>query len=133
MTRADLLTYLAATFTVLGAEAQVSLTDTAAGLAYPLDSAMTALGSDTGNTEAGHALGEYYSLLKFRYAVAGRVDFDATAVRKGRSQIYEQIDALIKDAQQRAAATGHPTTAGNNLTSINLDYIEPDLEIAYTP
>lgn len=129
MTRADLLTYLAATFTALGAEAGVPLTDTAAGLAYPLDSAMFGLGSDTGNTEAGHALGEFYALRRMRYAVAGRVDFDATAIKKGRSQIYEQIDALIKDAERRATATGHPTAAGGSLTTINLDYIEPDLVI----
>ena len=127
MTRADLLTYLAATFAGLSAETGIALVDTAAGLQYPLDSAMSALGTDTGNTEAGHALGEYYTLRKMRYAIAGRVDFDATAIKKGRSQIYEQIDALITDAEKRASAAGHPTTAGGSLTTINLDYIEPDL------
>ncbi len=136
MSRADLLTHVQHMLPEIAIEAGVTLaedTTTQGGIAVPgitreLDAAVRDLGSDTGNQAAGEALIEYHVLRRCRYAVGSRLDFDATAVQAKRSQIYNQIDALIKDAADRCAATGHPIaqTSGSRLVTLNLDYLEPE-------
>lgn len=134
MTRADLLTHAAGVLSELAAEAGVVLADTAAGIAGQLDAAERDLGDDTGNGAAGEALIEYHVLRRLRYAVASRVDFDATAMQRGRSQIYNQVTALLDDAANRAAAAGHPVVAtpaapsGPRLIALNLDYLDSPAE-----
>ena len=128
MTRGEMLDYVASMFQALADETGIPLTDEPAGLAYQLDAAQDELGDDTENKTAARALIEFHALRKFRIAAAARPDFDATAIKKGRSQVYEQIDALIADAGRRCAAAGHPTEAatGYGITAINLNFIEPD-------
>jgi hypothetical protein len=128
MERAELLAHAQNLFTDLANEAGISLADDAGGIERQIDATLRDLGEDTTNAAAGEALIEYHCLRRFRYAVAARVDFDATAVTKKRSQIYEQIDHLITDAAKRCSATGHPMseTAGSQLIRLNLDYLEPE-------
>lgn len=128
MTRAEMLDYVASLYGPLSMETGIPLTDEPAGLAYQLDAAEEEIGDDAANGAACRALIEYHTLRKLRIAAAARPDFDATAIKRGRSQIFEQIDALIEDAGRRCAAAGHPTEAatGYGLAAINLQIIEPD-------
>ncbi len=133
MNRADLLLHAQSVLPELASECGVTLADTGAGIARQLDAAARDLGEDTENESAGEALIEYHCLRRMRFALAARVDFDATAVRRGRSQIFNQVDALLGDAAERAAAAGHPVTAtapGATLVRLNLDWLEPGLEDA---
>lgn len=131
VTRADLADHAAAVFPELAAETGLLLADDldqAAGISRQLDAAVRDLGTDTANRAAGEALVEYHVLRRMRYALAARVDFDATAMQGRRSQIFEHIDRLLADATDRAAAAGHPLTpasSGAQLVRLNLDYIEP--------
>ena len=134
MTRPDWLAHALTVLDELATEAGVSLSDDALGIAGQLDAALRDLGGDLGNVAAGEALIEYHVLRRLRYAVAARVDFDATAVKRNRSQIYHQVTDLLNDAAARAAAAGHPVTAapaagatpaGARLVALNLDYLEP--------
>ena len=104
MTRPDLLAHALTVLDELATEAGVSLSDDALGIAGQLDAALRDLGGDLGNVAAGEALIEYHVLRRLRYAVAARVDFDATAVKRNRSQIYHQVTDLLNDAAARAAA-----------------------------
>lgn len=129
MDRAQMLAYAASMFDAIAAETGVPLEDTAAGLAYQLDAAGAAL-EDAGSNSSAVAMPliEYHALRKFRAAAAARPDFDATAARRARNQIYEQIDALIAEAAQRCAAAGAPVTTANSygLAAINLAYIDDE-------
>ena len=132
MTRDDLLFHVTAVLEALAQEANVSLTDDWGGIGRQLDAAMRDLGTDTGNVMAGEALAEYHVLRRIRYAVAARVDFDATAMQGGRSQIYRHVSDLLADAAGRAAAAGHPVIATNEptgarLVSLNLGYLDDAL------
>lgn len=128
MTRAELLEYAESMYRPLADETGIPLTDTPAGLAYQLDAAEEEIGDDADNNAAARALIEYHSLIKFRAAAAARPDFDATAKRGSKSQVYEQINALIADAARRCATAGHPTTtaATYGRQAVNLEIIEPD-------
>lgn len=128
MNRAEMLDYAWSLFGALADETGIPLTDEPAGIEYQLDAALEDLGDDTGNHAAGRALIEYHALRKFRIGAAARLDFDATAIKRGKSQIYTQIDALIEDAGRRCGAAGHPTTAATayGLAAVNLQIIEPD-------
>ncbi len=123
MTRADLIAYAASLFGPLADEAGIPIADTATGLAYQLDAVMAATADDAAPDDAQKALIEYHTLIKIRYALAARPDFDATAIRRGRSQPFAQVNALIADAAGRAAAAGHPTTK-TTVNAILLDYLE---------
>ena len=131
MNRADLLAHVRGVLDELATEAGVQLEDDAPGIARQLDAAVRDLGADVSNTAAGEALIEYHVLRRLRYALAARVDFDATAVKRNRSQIFLQVNDLLSDAANRAAAAGHavipaPATAptGARLVALNLDYLE---------
>ena len=130
MTRDDLLFHVNAVLEALAQEANVSLTDDWGGIERQLDAAVRDLGADTNNVMAGEALIEYHVLRRIRYAVASRVDFDATAMRGGRSQIYQHVSDLLADAAARAAAGGHPVIAtagqpqGAQLVGLNLNYLD---------
>lgn len=130
MTRADLLAHAQGILDELAIEAGVSLSDDALGIARQLDAAVRDLGDDVTNAAAGEALIEYHVLRRLRYAIASRVDFDATAVKRNRSQIYLQLQDLLTDAATRAAAAGHAVVAtpdapgGPRLVRLNLDYLE---------
>lgn len=132
-TRADLLAHAVGVLDELATEAGVSLSDDASGIARQLDAAWRDLGMDTGNKAAAEALVEYHVLRRLRYAVASRVDHQATGIQRNRSQVYHQVTDLLNDAAARAAAAGHPVTAvadgksvqGARLVALNLDYLEP--------
>lgn len=128
MTRAELLAYAASLFAALADESGVPLDDSAAGLAWQLDAVIAATTDDADNDAAQQALIEYHALRKFRYGLAARPDFDATAVRKKRSQIFEQVDSLIAEAAARCGAGGYPVAAAGayGLHTLTLDYLEPE-------
>lgn len=132
ITRLYLLAHAAGMLDELATEAGVSLSDDSLGIARQLDATLRDLGADTDNVAAGEALIEYHVLARLRYALAARVDFDATAIKRGRSQVFEQVDSLLTAAAARAAAYGHPVTAvtggstGARLISLNLDFLEYD-------
>lgn len=130
MTRAEMLAHAASTLPELAAVCGVSLVDAPAGIAGQLDAAARDLGADTGNAAAGEALIEYHVLRRCRFALAARMDYQATAVERNRSQIFGQVNSLLTDAAARAAAAGHPVTTGAesaSLLRLNLDWIEPDV------
>lgn len=131
ITRAAMSAYLAVMLAELAAEAEIDLADTPEGIGYALDQAMADLGSDTANTGAGYALAEYYGLRRIRFAIAARIDFDATAIQSKRSQLYNQIDSLIADAARRAASAGHPISSADGTPAASViawptDWIEPE-------
>lgn len=130
MTRDQILAYAVSLFSALADEAGTPLNDTATGLAYQLDAVIAATADDSDNAPAQQALIEYHALRKMRYSLAARPDFDATAKAAGRSQVFTQVDALIKDAAGRASAAGHPvaTPAAYGLHALALDYLEPEIE-----
>lgn len=131
ITRATMGAYLAVMLAELATEAEIDLADTPEGIGYALDQALADLGSDTANTGAGYALAEYYGLRRVRFALAARIDFDATAIQSKRSQLYNQIDSLIADAARRAASAGHPISSeagapAASVTAWPTDWIEPE-------
>ena len=128
MTRAELLAYASSLFAALAKTASVPLDDSAAGLSYQLDAVIDATPGDSDNSAAQKALLEYTALRKFRFNLAASADVHSTGIRKGKSQIFEQVDTLINDDSSRAAAAGYPvaTTGEYGLTAINLDYLEPE-------
>lgn len=128
MTRAELLAYASSLFAALAKTANVPLDDSAAGLAYQLDAVIDATTGDSDNSAGQQALIEYHALRKFRFVLAASADVNSTGIRKGKSQIFEQVDTLIADASSRSAAAGYPvaTTGEYGLTAINLDYLEPE-------
>jgi hypothetical protein len=130
ITRADLLDYAEVQHAELAAEAGISLVDTSAGIKLALDQAVNRLGDDTANLDAAYALTDYYVLQRVWYALAARVDFDATAVQRNRSQVFNQVYRLLEDAQRRCAAAGHAVTAERRaqLVDYTVDYLEPALE-----
>ena len=128
MTRAELLAYAASLYAALAKEANVPLDDSAAGLAYQLDAVTTATASDSSNSAAQQALIEYHALRKFRATLAARSDTNSTGIRKGKSQIFDQVNALIDDAASRSATAGYPVAAAGEygMTTITLGYLEPE-------
>lgn len=134
MTRLELLAHALGVLEELADEAGVSLSDDDLGIARQLDAAVRDLGADTTNYAAGEALIEYHVLRRLRYAVASRVDFDATAIKRNRSQIVNQVVDLLNDAAGRAAAAGHAVIAtptaptGPRLVRLNLDYLESEAD-----
>ncbi len=130
ITRDDMQDYAEVQHAELGAEAGIALTDTTAGIGLALDQAVAKLGDDTSNLDAAYSLTDYYVLQRVWYALAARVDFDATAVQRGRSQVFNQVYLLMADAQKRCAAAGHAVAAERrvDLVEYNADYLEPTLE-----
>lgn len=109
-TRAELVSYVAGFLAALGTETGIALVDTAPGIATQLTQAQEAAAGYE-NPTPHYSAAEFFVLRRMRAAVAARVDFDATAVRAGRSQIFNQIDQLMQEAAAMAA------TYGLNLTS----------------
>ncbi len=132
MTRYDLVVYAFSVFRELADECGVNLADNGEdGLRYQIDAAWAALGSDTENMEAAQALVEYHCLRRFRMAAAVRTDNNLPDIRRKRSQIFEQIDRLVADAANRAAAAGHPiqpATPMQNMAWLT-DWIEAEAAI----
>lgn len=128
MTRNDLVVYAFSVLTELADECGVALSDSADGLRFQIDAAWAALGDDTSNTDAAQALVEYHCLRRFRLAVSVRTDNGLTDIRRKRSQIFEQIDRLVEDAANRAAAAGHPIQPASPMANIdwNTDWIEAE-------
>ena len=127
ITRGDMQDYAEVQHAELGVEAGISLADTTAGIALALNQAVARLGDDTGNLDAAYALTDYYVLQRIWYALASRVDFDATAVKRGRSQVFNQVYLLIEDATKRCAAAGHAVATEKRVGVVdyNTDYLEP--------
>lgn len=127
MTRIDLFLYAAATFPELADECGVELVDAAAGVRFQIDAAWSALGDDTSNVDAAQALVDYHCLRRFRTAAAVRTDnHSLNDIRRMRSQIFEQIDRLTRDAAQRAAAAGHPVMGALRTHLWTTDWIEAE-------
>lgn len=130
VTRANMLDYAVVQHAELATEAGIAPTDTNSGIKLALDQAVAKLGSDTSNLDAAYSLTDYYVLQRVWYALASRVDFDATAVQRNRSQVFNQVYKLLEDAQKRCAAAGHAVATENRvgLVEYNTDYLEPILE-----
>ena len=130
ITRGDMLDYAEVQHAELAAEAGITIADTTAGIGLALDQAVAKLGSDTSNLDAAYSLTDYYVLQRVWYALASRVDFDATAVQRNRSQVFNQVYVLLGDAQKRCAAAGHAVATEKRvaLVEYNTDYLEPTLE-----
>lgn len=130
ITRDDMLDYAEVQHAELAAEAGITIADTTAGIGLALDQAVAKLGGDTSNLDAAYSLTDYYVLQRVWYALASRVDFDATAVQRNRSQVFNQVYMLMADAQKRCAAAGHAVATEKRvaLVEYNADYLEPTLE-----
>ena len=67
-------------------------------------------------------------LRRLQTVISARSDFDATAIKAGRSQLFMHLQEMIKDAANRAAAAGYPVTgAAAQAGPIywSTDWIEP--------
>ncbi len=128
--RADMLDYAEVQHEELATEAGVTLEDTTAGIKLALDQAVAKLGTDTSNLDAAYALTDYYVLQRIWYALAARVDFDATAVQQKRSQVFNQVYMLMNDAAKRCAAAGHAVATAKRvgLADYVTDWLEPPVE-----
>lgn len=127
--RSAIATYAAATYSAWASETGIAMTDTSAGIAYQIDLVMAALGADTGNTAAWQALTDYHVLRRLQTVISARSDFDATAIKAGRSQLFMHLQEMIADAASRAAAAGYPVTgAAAQAGPIywSTDWIEPE-------
>lgn len=130
MSRTAITTYAAAIYSAWSSETGIALTDTAAGIAYQIDLVLAALGDDTSNTAAMQALTDYHLLRRFQTVIGARVDFDATAIKSGRSQLFTHLKDMIADAAARAAAAGYPVTgsaASAGPIYWSTDWIEPEI------
>lgn len=130
ITRGNMQDYAEVQHAELGVEAGIALTDTTAGIGLALDQAVAKLGDDTDNLDAAYALTDYYVLQRIWYALASRVDFDATAVQQKRSQVFNQVGMLLRDAEKRCAAAGHAVATEKRVGLVEYvtDYLEPALE-----
>ena len=132
MTRTDLLTYLSDLYDEISSE--WSNFNAATFYAAPLASTFRRLGVDesaeiaTADQESAEALGEYYSLRRFLARVATRVDYPADKMMQARSQLFKQIQDLLKEAEGRCASLGVTVTGGTDysMMTMALDYIEPE-------
>ena len=137
MTRADLLTYLTGQFGQLESETGQASADTIGGYKLPIDAALRRLGVSELNlatatvadskAEAALALVEYHALRRFRFLVSTRIDYPATQMMNSRSQIFRQIDDLLKETEERCSTLGYPVADANDygMLHLNLDILEP--------
>ncbi len=130
MSRAAVTTYAAATWAAWATETGNSLTDDyEEGIGYQIDLVETALGGDTSQTAAMQALTDYHVLRRMQSVVSARVDFDATAIKSGRAQLFLHLKDMIADAAARCAAAGYPVTGSTASAAPaywNTDWIEPE-------
>ena len=130
MSQETVTTYAAATWATWATEAGINLVDDYAdGIAYQIDLVETALGGDTTQAAAMQALTDYHVLRRMQTVISARVDFDATAIKSGRAQLFLHLQDMIKDAAARAAAAGYPVTGSATSAGPafwNTDWIEPE-------
>lgn len=129
--RADLVAYLAGFLADLATETGIAMVDTAPGIAAQLDQAQAAAGDNPHDT-AHYAAAEFFVLRRMRAATAARTDFDATAIKGGRSQVYNHISELMAEASAMAATYGVNLTAatigdGSGSFVWSTDTIEPEI------
>jgi hypothetical protein len=137
MTRDDIAEYLHNQFAALEEESGQGLFDDTEGYKLPIDATLRRLGVAESSIEAGtladtlseaaYAVAEYHSLRRFRFLIATRIDYPAEKMM-ARSQLFSQIDALLKEASERAGVLGYGvvTTSDYGLYTMSLDYLEPE-------
>lgn len=137
MTRSDLLAYLSETYREITETLSIAQADAPSAYSLALDQAFRRLGvaesglstATTESVEAAQALGEYYSLRRFRALAAVRVDYpaDGNRVMQKRSQLFQQITDLLVEAAERCEALGFSMKAETLLQSVqwSTDYVEP--------
>jgi hypothetical protein len=141
MTRAELVAYLGEQFATLLDAAGILPADMAAGLQMPVNQALRRLGVSAAGpisdalSEAAEALGEFHTLRRIRAALGASTEIEAQNARASKSQLFNQVTALLEDAAARCAALGYaPTTQGTSSGGVTpatafrvgLDFIEPE-------
>jgi hypothetical protein len=137
MTRDDIAEYLHNQFAALEEEAGQGLFDDTEGYKLPIDATLRRLGvaessiaagtlADT-LSEATYAVAEYHALRRFRFLIATRIDYPAEKMM-ARTQLFSQIDALLKEASERASTLGYGvvTASDYQFITLALDYLEPE-------
>ncbi len=140
MTRSDILEYLGGQFAALEKESGQGIFDDASGYKLPIDATMRRVGvleanlatgtvADTLN-EAAYAVAEYHALRRFRFLIATRIDYPAEKMM-ARTQLFSQIDALLKEAADRASTFGYGvvTASDYGLFTLGLDIYEPEATV----
>lgn len=137
MTRSDLLAYLSETYREITETLSISQSDAPSAYSHALDQAFRRLNvaesglaiAESNDVEAAQALGEYYSLRRFRALAAVRVDYpaDGNRIMQKRSQLFQQISDLLAEAAERCEALGFSMKAETLLQSVQwvTDYVEP--------
>lgn len=137
MTRSDILAYLTGQFRALETESGQGSFDDSEGYKLPIDATMRRLGVSestiaTGTVadtlgEAAFAVAEYHALRRFRFLIATRIDYPAEKMMT-RTVLFSQIDALLKEASERATSLGYGvvTSSDYGLFTMSLDYLEPE-------
>lgn len=141
MTRADLLAFVGEQYRALLHAADITPSDDGFGLTLALDRALRRTGSPTegpvvaGMEEAAEALAEYHTLQRIRASLAASTEIEAQNARSGKSQLFNQVTALLTDAAARLAALGFApgsvtdggaAAAPAHAFRIGLDFIEPE-------
>lgn len=137
MNRSDILAYLQDQFAALKNESGQGGDDSSQGYKLPIDATLRRLGvsesslatgtiADTLN-EAAYAVAEYHALRRFRFMIATRIDYPAEKMTT-RTQLFSQIDTLLKEAADRATVLGYGvvTSSAYGLFTMDLDYLEPE-------
>jgi hypothetical protein len=122
ITRADILYYLQDALSDLAEETGQGQEDSPTGYKLPIDAALRRLGNvdptaptspDT-LTEAAYALAEYNALRRFWTMSAQRVDtITGPNFATTRSQLFANIEKLLKEAADRCALLGYPVIVGD--------------------
>lgn len=120
--RSDILTYISNTFAALGSKLTQTFTDTASTYKPVIDQVFLDLGvaaadlasasvADS-NLHKAYALAEYYALSKMYKAAAAQIDITSDApVQAGqRSQLFQHIRDLLKEAKERVEELGLDTS-----------------------
>lgn len=130
MSRATVTSYAAATWATWAAETGIALVDDYEdGIGYQIDLVETALGGDTSQAAAMQALTDYHVLRRMQSVVSARADFDATAIKAGRAQLFLHLKDMIADAAARCAAAGYPVSGSATSAAPvywTTDWIEPE-------
>lgn len=142
ITRAAIVEYLQYSLTSLATETGASELDDLDGYKLPIDAALRRAGETSvtvptladSYTEAVFALAEYAALRGYWKVASLRIDITGPDFKTTRSQLFLNIEKMLKVAADNCALLGYPVVISdksNDLASgfamvhLELDYVEP--------
>lgn len=139
ISRANVATYLDEQFSSLAAAVGQNATP-ATGYKPDIDNALRKLGkteselatatATDAQRDAVFALGEYYALERFSRLLADRVNHTMGETKLDFTAQLAHVEKLLARAERKLTALGYDVNgSGWTIANMNLDWLEPELEI----